>query len=76
MNRTYVIINREEVEDIDFSQVIENSAETLRFSTDGSKTFLKYEGSKPTCLEGKPTLTYDQMLSELNTDAWNPPLDG
>tara|TARA_Y100000588_G_scaffold124108_1_gene135979 strand:+ start:1962 stop:2192 length:231 start_codon:yes stop_codon:yes gene_type:complete len=75
MNRKYVIIKREEVEDIDFSQVVDTSAETLRFSTDGSKTFVKYEGSKPPCLEGKPALTYDQMLSKLSTDKWNPPID-
>ena len=38
--RTYVILNEDEVEDIDFGEVMETSADTLRFSLDGDKTFV------------------------------------
>ena len=41
-NRRWVIIPVTEVTNIDFSQVLESSPESLRHSVDGSKTFIKY----------------------------------
>ena len=41
-NRKYVIIDKDEVSSVDFSKVLETSADTLRYSLDGSKTFVKY----------------------------------
>jgi hypothetical protein len=75
MSRLYAIINRSDVSDVDFSQVLETSAETLRFSVAGTQTFVKYEGLKPPFLQGKSTLTHAQILTELQTDVWNPPID-
>ena len=42
-NRLWLVIPSTEVENIDFNQVHENSPETLRYSVDGTKTFIKYE---------------------------------
>jgi hypothetical protein len=42
-NRRYLIIPTSITGSIDFSQVGETSAETLRLSVDGTKTFVKYE---------------------------------
>ena len=42
-NRRWVIIPATEVDNIDFSQVLESSPGSLRYSVDGSKTFIKYE---------------------------------
>ena len=42
-NRRWVIIPTTEVTNIDFSQVLESSASSLRHSVDGSKTFIKYD---------------------------------
>lgn len=42
-NRRWLIIPASEVQNINFSQVLESSAETLRYSIDGTKTFVKYE---------------------------------
>ena len=42
-NRRWVIIPVTEVANINFSQVLESSPESLRHSVDGSKTFIKYE---------------------------------
>ena len=39
-NRIYVIINASEVGTVDFSQVNETSADTLRYSLDDSNTFV------------------------------------
>lgn len=42
-NRRWLVIPASEVQNIDFSQVLESSAETLRYSIDGTQTFVKYE---------------------------------
>ena len=42
-NRRWVIIPATEVDNIDFSQVLESSPDSLRYSVDGSKTFIKYD---------------------------------
>ena len=70
-NRKWVIIGRDDVSSVDFSQVFETSADTLRYSTDGNKTFVKYEGSKPSFLTGKTVYTHSQILTELAKDEWS-----
>tara|TARA_R100000501_G_C2586659_1_gene88009 strand:+ start:263 stop:496 length:234 start_codon:yes stop_codon:yes gene_type:complete len=74
-NRKWVIITRDEIGSIDFSQVIESSVNTLRYSLDGSKTFVKYEGSQPSFLSGKTELNHSQILTELAKDEWSNNLD-
>ena len=69
----YVIIDADEVSSVDFSQVFETSADTVRYSLDGSQTFVKYEGAKPRFLYGKETYTHSQMLTILAGDDWSPP---
>ena len=66
MARQYVIINSEDVDNIDFSQVQETSVETLRWNKDNTKTFVKYEGYKPKFLYGKTAYSYNQILEILN----------
>ena len=46
-NRHYVVFDLTEVDTIDFSEVMETSADTLRKSVDESKSFVKYEGVQP-----------------------------
>jgi len=72
MSRKYVIINADEVDSVDFSQVDETSADTVRFSTDGSQTFVKYEGDQPSFLNGKQEYTHSEILTILATDEWTP----
>jgi len=52
----YLVILAEEINTIDFSQVLETSAETLRYSLDKSQFLLKFEGETPRFLEGKKNL--------------------
>jgi hypothetical protein len=47
----YLIINTTEVDKIDFSQVKEDSVNSLRYSLDGSKTFFKWNYEEPTFLQ-------------------------
>jgi hypothetical protein len=71
--RTYCIINSNEVSSVDFDQVQETSADTLRYSVDGTKTFVKYEGDQPSFLSGKTEYTHAEILEVLATDEWTNP---
>jgi len=75
INRRWCIITVAEIDSlpIDFSQVLENSTETLRKSIDGTKTFVKYEGSQPSFLAGKTEYTHSEILVILATDEWTDP---
>ena len=42
-NRRWLVIPATEVENINFNQVLESSADSLRYSVDESQTFVKYE---------------------------------
>jgi len=54
-NRKYVIINTSETGSVNFSQVLETSAQTLRLNVSGSKTFVKYEGNMPSSITALST---------------------
>ena len=68
--KTYVIIDTSEVNSVDFGQVAETSADTLRYSLDGTKTFVKYEGTQPSFLSGKQEYTHSEILTILAGDEW------
>ena len=67
---TYCIIDASEVSSVDFDQVAETSADTLRYSLDGTKTFVKYEGTQPFFLLGKTEYTHEEILSILSGPEW------
>ena len=69
-NRKYVIINASEVGTVDFSQVNETSASTLRYSLDDSQTFVKFDGDTPSFLDGKTSYTHSEILTILNGEDW------
>jgi len=69
--RNYVIIDASEVSSVDFDQVLETSADTLRYNLAGTQTFVKYEGSKPRFLYGKTTLDRSEMLTLLANEEWS-----
>ncbi len=63
--RKYVIINADEVGSVDFSQVLETSSDTLRYSLDESKTFVKFNGATPSFLEGKTQYPHSEIVATL-----------
>jgi len=69
--RTYVIIDASEVSSVDFDQVAETSADTIRYSLDGTKTFVKYEGTQPFFLLGKTEYSHEEILSILSGPEWS-----
>ena len=50
-----MIFNVSELELIDFTQVCETSAETVRKSVDETKTFVKWDGEMPDCINNLTT---------------------
>lgn len=74
-HRQFIIFNVSELPQIDFTQVLETSADTVRKSVDGTKTFVKWDGdSIPFSVDSLTTkegpYTYDEMLQILNTPEW------
>ena len=68
----YVIINASDVASVDFDQVIETSPDTLRYSLDGTKTFVKFYGDAPSFLEGKTQYNHTEILGILAGAEWTP----
>ena len=66
----YIIIDQSEVANVDFSKVKETSADTLRYSIDGTKTFVKFEGDTPVFLQDKQQYTHAQILEILAGEEW------
>jgi len=80
-SRNFAIFSTSEIDKIDFSSVCETSAETLRKSVDGSKTFVKWDQGPydPTTYEvidaetGEPTMVTPEpsgppsFIAELTT---------
>lgn len=77
-HRNYVIFDVTEIPLIDFTKVMETSENTLRRTVDGTKTFVKWEGAAPACVEALTTkgdyLTHQEMLEALTAEEWNPPM--
>ena len=77
-NREFMIFNVSELDTIDFNEVLETSAETVRKSVDETKTFVKWDGVIiPPSVEALTTkegpYTYTEILNILATPEWTDP---
>jgi hypothetical protein len=75
-HRQYMIFNISELSNINFTEVLETSTETVRFSLDGTKTFVKWDSeSEPECMASITTkegpYTYSEILEILSTSTWS-----
>jgi len=73
--RQFMIFNVSELTNIDFSQVLETSIDTVRKSVDGTKTFVKWDGETiPSSVDSLTTkegpYTYQEIIDILNTPEW------
>ena len=73
--RQFMVFNVSELSQIDFSQVLETSVDTVRVSIDGSKTFVKWDGNTiPSSVDSLTTkegpYTYEEILTILNGPEW------
>jgi hypothetical protein len=74
-NRQFAIFSTTELNQIDFTEVLETSAETCRVSTDGNLTFVKWDTETPppsvqalTTIQG--FYTYEEILDILSGEEW------
>ena len=76
-DRRFVIFNTSELSTIDFNQVFETSADTVRKSLDELKTFVKFDLPAPSSVTALTTKSqeydYDEMLVILATPEWTDP---
>ena len=77
--RNFAIFSTSEIDKIEFSQVLETSADTLRKSVDETKTFVKWDGEQPEFVSELTTLegpyTYTEILEILSTPEWTAPME-
>lgn len=75
--RNYMIFAVSELDSIDFAHVLETSADTVRKSVDETKTFVKWNGDIPECVEGlvdkTGPYTHDEILEILGNEEWISP---
>ena len=76
-DRRFVIFNVTELNQINFNQVFETDAETVRKSVDETKTFVKYDIPMPSSVASLTTksqeYTYDEILQILQSTEWTDP---
>ena len=76
---TYVTISVTEISQLDFSQIEQTSAETLRKSIDETQTIVKWitDAGVPSCISSLttkgPYMTHDEALELMATTAWTDP---
>jgi len=73
-DRNYLIFSTTEVDKVIFEEVLETSAETLRISNDGSKTFIKWD-TTPSFLDSITTkegpYSYAEIINILAGSDWS-----
>ena len=79
-NRQFAIFSTTELNQINFDEVLETSAETVRVSTSGDLTFVKWDGETPppsvqalTTIQGY--YTYEEILEILSGAEWTAPME-
>lgn len=77
ISNTYAIIDINDISKVDFSQVEQNSAETVRKSLDGSQFVLKWEIEPTFITDGTivplQTLSHSECLTLMSTPEWSEP---
>ena len=76
-DRHYVVFNLTEVDTIDFSEVMETSADTLRKNLANTQSFVKYEGDMPPSVVALTTrsqeYSHEEILAFLAGEEWTNP---
>ena len=67
-NRRWLVIPTSITGSIDFTQVLEKSVDSLRLSTDGSKTFVKYEINEVTSSYDVTVPSLEEGVEDINCD--------
>jgi hypothetical protein len=79
--RTYAVIDINDLDLIDFSQIEETSRDTIRKSLDNTQFVIKWqEGYEPTFIENGTVIpvgiyTHSECLELMATDKWSEPIE-
>ena len=66
----YTILNKEELDSVNFDEVLETSTNTIRYNNANTEFLLKFEGNTPSFLEGKTLYDYNGIMEILNSPEW------
>ena len=66
----YTILNTEELDSVNFDEVLETSTNTIRYNNANTEFLLKFEGNTPGFLEGKTLYDYNGIMKILNSPEW------
>lgn len=66
----YTILNTEELDSVNFDEVLETSVDTIRYNNANTEFLLKFKGDTPRFLEGKTLYDYDGIMEILNSPDW------
>lgn len=76
-DRKYLIIPSTEVNKIDFTKIYETSSETLLYSGDGKRTFIKWTGDDPEFVSRlkntQGPYDHSQIKEIIKSDEWLSP---
>lgn len=82
ITNTYIITDISELNNIDYSQVLQTSSDTVRKSTDQTKFILKFDGNIPSTIQllddnnklftysGNKYFTHPQILTIISDVEW------
>jgi hypothetical protein len=77
--KTYCIVNIEDLSLIDFNEVFQTSAQTIRTSLNGTLFVIKYDVEPTFIKDGTVTpsqiLTHSECLELMSTSAWSEPIE-
>ena len=75
---TYAIINTSDLSNIDFSQIGETSADTLRYNLAGTEFIIKWNTTPTFISDGSVVpvseLTHEEALALMATAEWSEPI--
>lgn len=74
MSKKFAIFEAANVSEINFSEVLETSEQSLRYSVDQTKVLLKFIGDTPSFLEGKTLFSCEEIEPILASADWTPAL--
>ena len=78
-NKTYAIAPIAELNNVDYSQVQQTSADTVRKNVAETEFVLKWGGDMPSSVSTiTPTIstyTHEEILIVMATEEWNPPIE-
>ena len=66
----YTILNKEDLDSVNFDEVLETSTNTIRYNNANTEFLLKFEGNTPSFLEGKTLYDYNGIMEILNSPDW------